>query len=169
MYLFSVFILGVDVYLAKIVPPDEDEHWCRRTKTQVNNIIKSLDCTENDYFTGRIVLQIGTTVWLDDIKLQKDLQYSNEIVTIFSLKKKMLDMQLCRESEQQLRGLYSLCESCNVQLPIYEFKNTTNARKSIKQVQPQWAYLEDGYNIVYFCSAISPHKVYFRQEKFDKL
>ncbi|GJQ87963.1 hypothetical protein Trydic_g12893 [Trypoxylus dichotomus] len=160
---------SVDVYLANILPLDKDEYWCTRTKNQVLDIMNSVDCTrERCYFTGRILLQIGEALWLDDIKLQEDLEYSNEVVTIFSLKKKMLERQLCSNRKEQLEDLYAVCKTCNITLPNYEHKSVPKVQM-VKQTEPQWAYLENDYNIVHFCSADSPSKFYVRQEKYQKL
>lgn len=162
--------LGIDVYLANILPLDEDEHYSARIKNKVTNIISSVNYNKsNSYFVGRIVLQIGESVWLDDLKLQEDLEYSHEVVTTLPLRKKLLDLQLCCEKEQQLHGLYKLCKECGLELPNYEIKTVVNNLKPAKQVQPQWSFLEKGYNVVYFCSADSPNKFYVRHQKFNKL
>ncbi|KRT83749.1 helicase, partial [Oryctes borbonicus] len=168
-YYVSLPPQSIDAYLANVLPLDEDEHWCAHIKNQVLGIMNSVDGTrERCYFSGRILLQIGETLWLDDIKLQEDLQYSNDVITIFSLKKKMLEKQLCSDRNEQLHGLYTICKNCNITLPNYEVKKLPEVRRT-KQVKPQWAYLEDGYNVVYFCSADSPTKFYVRQEKYHKI
>ncbi|KAI4470751.1 hypothetical protein MML48_1g08768 [Holotrichia oblita] len=161
---------SLDVYLANILPPDEDEHWSMRTKNKVSNIIDNANLNRDHcYYTGRILLQIGETLWLDDIKLQEDLEYSNDIITILPLKRKLLEMELCSEKKCQLDGLYEVCQNCSVDLPKYELKPVSNVQKPTKQVEPQWAFLEDDYNVVYFCSADSPSKFYVRQQKYQKL
>lgn len=165
-----MFVLGLDVYLANILPPDQDEDWSIHTKNKVSNIIHNVNFNrDHRFYTGRIVLQIGDTLWLDDIKLQETLEYSNDTVTIFQLKKKLLQMELCRETTCQLEGLYEVYQHCGLDLPRYELKALSNGQKLIKQVEPQWAFLEEDYNVVYFSSAESPGKFYVRQQKYQKL
>ncbi|KAK9680726.1 DEAD/DEAH box helicase [Popillia japonica] len=161
---------SLDVYLANILPPDQDEDWSIHTKNKVSNIIHNVNFNrDHRFYTGRIVLQIGDTLWLDDIKLQETLEYSNDTVTIFQLKKKLLQMELCRETTCQLEGLYEVYQHCGLDLPRYELKALSNGQKLIKQVEPQWAFLEEDYNVVYFSSAESPGKFYVRQQKYQKL
>lgn len=122
---------------------------------------------------GRIVLQLGNTFWLNNIKVLQDLASMETIVTRLNLRKALVDQHLCEISEEPLKEQYKLCATCGITLPTYELPKSIQevVKKTAKtQIQGQWAHFpEEDCNEVYIASIVSPSLFYVRIKKFYDL
>lgn len=118
---------------------------------------------------SRILLRLGNTIWVRDMRLLEQLELTSTTITKVNLKKEVLNKQLANFSEKPLSKLYELCKQCDLELPNYDW-DVARTIESLEQVPVQWAFLElDQCNEVYFCSASNPEQFFVRLLKFSDL
>lgn len=125
----------------------------------------------NTYFMSRILLRLGNTIWVQDMRLLERLEMTNTTVTLMNVKKEILDKQFANFNEKPLSKLYELCKKCDIQLPNYNRDiSKLSIVESFKQVPAQWAFLElNQCNEVYFSAASNPNQFFVRLFKFSDL
>ncbi|XP_022905340.2 putative ATP-dependent RNA helicase TDRD12 [Onthophagus taurus] len=160
--------------LANIVPLERDTEWNFRSKLKAEKILNSaIEKYPNSYFVAKIVLQVGETLWLEDLLMREDISSSKEVVTLLSFKKKLSCLDIVDFDESVLQKLKGICAKSGLDLPCYDIDNSVKSTtKCVQQIKPQWAYLDtqpDIFNVVYFSHAFSPEKFYVKLEKYFDL
>lgn len=162
--------LGTEVIMANIVPLDKDDSWSITSQNDIRNLLMDpTNQNSSSYYSGRILLQIDGTLWLENVHLYQNLQLYKDVVSKLSLKKYLLENNFAKYDNRPLENLYTLCKSGGIKLPpSYECK--VKKFKEVRQIQPNWAHLdEDMFNNVYMINVVDPHEFYVRLEKFDCL
>lgn len=161
---------GTTIYIANISPPDGDASWSTECRSTLQTALKEVGYSDrNTFFASQILLQLGNAFWVKNLRLVEQLPTVGATVTKFVLKKYLLEQKLADSDEAQLEGLYALCKEAEIKLPDYhDLKGLRVERPVRKQVEPQWAFLDEGseQNEVYFASAESPAEFYVRLWKF---
>lgn len=172
-YKYSL-ILGIQVHLANMVPPDLDDNWSLYAVSKVDNILKQANCKNDNVFVmGQILLTLGNEFWVKNLMFYEKLSTVDLHVTKLNLRKALQTENLISYSSEQLEGLYNLCKEANIELPDYnklEIATKEFEDNSEKQIEPQWAFLEDCDCIeIYIICVVSPSLFYVHMKKFYNL
>ncbi|KAK9882691.1 hypothetical protein WA026_022741 [Henosepilachna vigintioctopunctata] len=156
---------SVEIIIANLKPPYKDVNFSARAFLKLQRTIEDLKYDDN-VFVGNICLQLGNTIWVDDITEEVDVFEKNIIKT--DVTKKIMAEKLAERNADHMTTLYTLCKDAGIKLPNY---NSVLCKKATiveaPQVAPQWAFLEvENCNQVVFSCAVSPEDFYVRLEKF---
>ncbi|XP_017771716.1 PREDICTED: putative ATP-dependent RNA helicase TDRD12 [Nicrophorus vespilloides] len=159
----------IELCIGNLIPSNNEPDW---NSLSIMHMAMKLNTekykNKNYYCLDNILLQIGNTIWVEDLHLNVNLANVSKEVTLFRLRKFVEERRLANINEESMIGLYALCEKYGLQLP----KSRIIVKKILKdtQIQPQWAHLSDNeFNSVYFCSGINPNRFYVRLSKHTKL
>lgn len=149
------------------VPPYQDECFCYKAISMFKHQLEQIDY-KNQTFHGAVALQLGNTLWLNDVYEEKVLS-DKSVVPGFQLARQAVKMQLAEYDKEQFKRLHKLCDLASISVSI-SIPQQKMARKKKTKTLLQWAYLDvDQPNEVIFCSAISPGEFYVRLHKFNDL
>lgn len=164
---FDIFAV-TEVYLCNRVPPFKDEYFSSRSYHLARSKLDHLDY-KNLTLTGDICLQLGGTLWLNNVVQMTSLTDGREIVK-FSLNSLLHKLKVVDYDAAQSLRLFKLCRKYHVTVPS-TVKRTNLAETQTKTagVQGQTAFLDCGVNEVYLSCAHSPGEFYVRLAKFQTL
>lgn len=157
------------IHLANILPPEKDLKWRKNLKNRIKDLFeKNLYDDEDCYFSSKILLTLGDTIWVKDVYLKETLNVTKVTVTRVLLKEVLIKRHYGIYTEGPLQKLYTLCDQFGIELPDFEVKTPCNVK--LLQVSPRWAFLENKeYNEVYFSSAFTSDKFYVKLSKFEDM
>lgn len=101
--------VAVDIYIADIGPPDKDTDWSDTSRIRFQQKLKDAEYEKpNCYFSARIKLQLGNTIWVNNMILR---EYSNGLqIHKLSAIQTMFKYNFAEERPGHLDKLYQLCE-----------------------------------------------------------
>ncbi|KAL0118063.1 hypothetical protein PUN28_009027 [Cardiocondyla obscurior] len=100
----------VEVFLADLVPQDEEYMWNRYTNEQVHKWFANNFNGSCDYIGGKVCLHLGNTIWLDDLIIGTKLN-GHSTVKVSSLKKELLSGKYAVSDSNHLLNLFELCRN----------------------------------------------------------
>ncbi|XP_071638869.1 putative ATP-dependent RNA helicase TDRD12 isoform X1 [Temnothorax longispinosus] len=102
----------VEIFLADVVPWDEEYMWNQYTNEQVHKwFAENFD--GRSYIIGKICLHLGNTIWLDDLKIGTKLIGHPDLIGS-SLKKELLLGNFAVWNNNHLSSLLKLCRNCGL-------------------------------------------------------
>ncbi|XP_024888725.1 putative ATP-dependent RNA helicase TDRD12 [Temnothorax curvispinosus] len=102
----------VEIFLADVVPWDEEYMWNQCTNEQVHKwFAENFD--GRSYIIGKICLYLGNTIWLDDLKIGTKLIGHPDLIGS-SLKKELFSGNFAVWNNNHLSSLLKLCRNCGL-------------------------------------------------------
>lgn len=167
---------AVDVYLADLGPVDNDTDWSSKCQARLQKLLNEAGYEEpNCYFSGRIKLQLGNSLWVNNLILREYAPSGTLEVFKFSALKALIDNGLVEKRPHHLEMLHEYCKDSGIELPDYSLPVVKSTDEIPPQVVPNWAHLEncEEYNMVHLSAADSPGQFFLRmyshQSSFDRM
>ncbi|XP_012057914.1 PREDICTED: putative ATP-dependent RNA helicase TDRD12 [Atta cephalotes] len=99
----------VEIFLANLIPWDEEYMWNHYTNEQVHKWF-SENFDERSYIIGEVRLHLGNTIWLDDLKIGTKLIGHPDLIGS-SLKKELCHGNFSIVNNNHLSNLFKLCRN----------------------------------------------------------
>ncbi|KYQ56077.1 ATP-dependent RNA helicase DBP3 [Trachymyrmex zeteki] len=99
----------VEIFLANLVPWDEEYMWNHYTNEQVHKWF-SENFDERSYIIGEVRLHLGNTIWLDDLKIGTKLIGHPDLIGS-SLKKELCHGSFSIVNNNHLSNLFKFCRN----------------------------------------------------------
>ncbi|KAL6261063.1 hypothetical protein P5V15_008590 [Pogonomyrmex californicus] len=100
---------AVEIFLADLMPYDEEYTWNRYTNEEVHKWF-SENFDKRSYIFGRVRLHLRDTIWLDDLEIGTKLIGHPDLIGS-SLKKKLLAGDFAVMNDNHISNLFKLCKN----------------------------------------------------------
>lgn len=151
--------LAVEVYCCGVQPPDNDLSWTFQADSKAHSLFLRTE------LIGKIVLRLGNTLWLDQLVLQRKLQYANAQVSLRNVRSTLVKEGFACNNHLHVERLRKMAVDAGVTVPPLpaelEIQSSCNSGLDGAIKNPCTAHLDTmDYNHVYLWKATSPSHFY---------
>ncbi|XP_077302211.1 putative ATP-dependent RNA helicase TDRD12 [Arctopsyche grandis] len=100
--------MAFEICVAGVMPKDRDLYWSASSKETFDGFLSSR--SDDTFFSGQIILNIGNTLWLDGVLCCLPLSSRNKKHFLINVKAFILDCGIGTDNPQHIPSLYELCK-----------------------------------------------------------
>ncbi|PSN55645.1 hypothetical protein C0J52_21816 [Blattella germanica] len=130
----------LEVFLCNVKPCDLDTDWSMTANRFMSNCVKKVNDGEKEgkFVLGKVILSLGSTIWVDPLKCCTFLESMKATVTELSFSKELLNSKLAVKNPDHVNNLLKLSKEVNSTSKESVHKDVTQSNNLKKKVRCNW-------------------------------